>query len=55
MQTIDFREEQRRQNYLEWLYTASGRTNGLYTGLYTEHVQRLIQADMKAVLGEEAA
>ena len=41
--------EQRRQDYLEWLYRRSGRTSGLYTGLYQERQRELLLADMAAV------
>ena len=41
--------EQRRQDYLEWLYHRSGRTNGLYTGLFQGRLQELLLADMAAV------
>lgn len=48
--TIDHRLEQRRQTYLEHLYATSGRTNGLYTGLFQQRQQQLIDADMEAAL-----
>lgn len=43
--------QNRRQDYLEWLYARSGRTSQLYTGLLAERVQQLIAADMDASLG----
>lgn len=42
--------ENQRQRYLEWLYAQSGRTNGLYTGLYQNRKQELIDQDMEHVL-----
>ena len=29
--------EQLKSDYLDYLYAQSGRTNGLYTGLWAEH------------------
>lgn len=43
--------EQRRQEYLEWLYQRSRRTNGLYSGLYQERMKQLINKDMDETLG----
>lgn len=43
--------QNRRQDYLEWLYARSGRISQLYTGLLAERVQQLIAADMDASLG----
>lgn len=43
--------EQRRQDYLEWLYLASGRNNGLYTGLVQQRKQELMKKDMDQALG----
>lgn len=48
--TIDHRVEQRRQNYLDYLYTRSGRTNGLYTGLFQQRLRELVEQDMEAAL-----
>lgn len=31
--------QQERQNFLDWLYDQSGRTNALYTGLYDEYIK----------------
>ena len=39
------REQQARADYLQNLYRASGRTNGLYTGLYQERIKQLIAID----------
>jgi hypothetical protein len=39
--------EQRRQEYLEWLYQQSGRTCSTYTGLYQERLKELVESDMK--------
>lgn len=44
------KQDQRRQDYLEHLYAQSGRTNGLYTGLYQQRIRELVQQDMDAVL-----
>lgn len=48
--TIDHRTEQRRQTYLEHLYASSGRTNGLYTGLFQQRQRQLVEQDMEATL-----
>lgn len=42
--------EARRQAYLDALYERSGRTNGLYTGLYQRRLQELTEADMTRLL-----
>lgn len=44
---IDPKLEQRRQDYLEWLYQRSGRTCSTYTGLYQERLKELIERDMQ--------
>lgn len=46
-------EDQRRQDYLEWLYQRSGRTCSTYTGLYQERIAELVIADMQEALGGE--
>ena len=38
--------EQRRQDYLEWLYQRAGRNDQLYTGLYQQRQQELLAIDM---------
>jgi hypothetical protein len=43
----DTKIEQRRQDYLEWLYQQSGRTCSTYTGLLQERLTELVEADMK--------
>ena len=48
--TIDSLHEQRRQTYLEHLYAQSGRTNGLYTGLFQQRQRQLVKQDMEAAL-----
>lgn len=48
--TLGPRLDQRRQDYLEHLYTASGRTNGLYTGLFQQRLAQLVEQDMEAAL-----
>lgn len=47
---IDPVVEQRRQDYIEALYQASGRTNGLYTGLMLERIKALVDLDMALTL-----
>ena len=39
------REQQARADYLRNLYLSSGRTNGLYTGLYQERIAELVAID----------
>jgi len=43
---IDPVVEQRRADYMEFLYKLSGRTNGVYTGLMEERRRYLIERDM---------
>lgn len=43
--------EQRRQDYLDWLYLRSRRTNGLYSGLVKERIKQLVQKDMDDAIG----
>lgn len=43
----DPKTEQRRQEYLEWLYQQSGRTCSTYTGLYQERLKQLVERDMQ--------
>ena len=38
-------EQQARADYMEAMYEYSGRTNGLYTGLYAERIQQLVTID----------
>ena len=33
--------EQLKSDFLEYLYAKSGRTNGLYTGLWAEHCRTM--------------
>lgn len=47
---IDPTTENSRQAYLDALYVRSGRTNGLYTGLYQLRLEELIEADKKHLL-----
>lgn len=42
---MNFQEQQARADYMDALYEDSGRTNGLYTGLYAERMQQLIMID----------
>jgi hypothetical protein len=44
---IDHQIEQRRQDYLDWLYEQSGRTCSTYTGLYQERIALLVERDMQ--------
>lgn len=39
------REQQARADYLRHLYLSSGRTNGLYTGLYQQRLAELVAID----------
>jgi hypothetical protein len=50
---INHKTEQRRDDYLQWLYEQSGRTCCTYTGLYQQRIADLIQRDMAEVLGDE--
>jgi hypothetical protein len=50
---IDHKIEQRRDDYMQWLYEQSGRTCGTYTGLYQERIDKLIKRDMAEALGDE--
>lgn len=43
--------EQRKADYIEFLYKKSGRTNGLYTNLFTDRVKELVELDKSAALG----
>lgn len=43
--------EQRKADYMEWLYTESGRKCGTYTGLLEERKAQLIEADMECFPG----
>ena len=45
--------EQRRADYMEWLYEQSGRTNCIYTGLFEERRRYLIERDMREALDLE--
>lgn len=47
---IDPLTENSRQAYLDALYLLSGRTDGLYTGLYQRRSEELIEADKKQLL-----
>ena len=46
--------ESRRQAYIERLYARSGRSCSTYSGLLQEHIQFLLEDDMKRLLVEEA-
>ena len=50
---INHKTEQRRDDYLQWLYQQSGRTCNTYTGLHQERIADLIQRDMAEALGDE--
>lgn len=43
-------KQQARADYIEALYQASGRTNGLYTGLYQARIDQLVLIDKAEVL-----
>lgn len=47
--------EQRRADYMEWLYGQSGRTNCIYTGLFEERKRFLVERDMLETVGSEVA
>lgn len=49
--TVCHIKEQRRQQYLEWLYERSNRKTSLYTGLYQDRIKELVQQDMDTTLG----
>ena len=42
---MNVQEQQARADYMNALYEDSGRTNGLFTGLYAERMQRLMMID----------
>jgi hypothetical protein len=42
---LDPHEQQARADYIHRLYINSGRTNGLYTGLYQERIRYLVAID----------
>ena len=42
---MNVQEQQARADYMDALYEDSGRTNGLYTGLYSERMQQLMTID----------
>ena len=42
---MNVQEQQARADYREALYEDSGRTNGLFTGLYAERMQQLMTID----------
>ena len=48
---IDPTLEQRKADYMEYLYEWSGRTNGLYTGLLQERKRFLVDRDMLETVG----
>ena len=52
---IDPVVEQRRAEYIEFLYELSGRTNCLYTGLMEERKRFLVERDMLETVGPEGA
>jgi hypothetical protein len=51
---INHQIEQRRQDYLDWLYEQSGRTCGTYTGLYQERLAWLVERDMQQAAASTA-
>ena len=50
---IDFKEEARRQRYIESLYAKSGRNNGLYSGLHLARIDELLEMDRQRLEAEE--
>jgi hypothetical protein len=50
----DPQTEQRRQDYLDWLYEQSGRTCSTYTGLYQERIAWLVEQDMQQAAANAA-
>ena len=42
---MNVQEQQARADYMDALYEDSGRTDGLYTGLYAERIQQLVAID----------
>jgi len=42
---MNVQEQQARADYMNALYEDSGRTNGLFTGLYAERMQQLMMID----------
>lgn len=50
----DPQTEQRRQDYLDWLYEQSGRTCSTYTGLYQERIEWLVERDMQQAAANAA-
>jgi hypothetical protein len=50
---INHKTEQRRDDYLQWLYEQSGRTCCTYTGLYQQRIADLIRRDMAEAFGDE--
>jgi hypothetical protein len=50
---INHKIEQRRDDYLQWLYQQSGRTCSTYTGLYQERLKELVNQDMRKALDDE--
>ena len=48
-------KDQETQAFIELLYERSGRTNGLYTGLYQEWSKRILRKMRKAELDLDSA
>jgi hypothetical protein len=44
--------EQRRDDYMQWLYQQSGRKCSTFTGLYQQRIAELIERDMKEALDD---
>lgn len=45
--------ETRRQLYIERLYERAARSCGTYSGLFQEHIQKLLQEDMDRALADQ--
>lgn len=44
--------EQRRDDYMQWLYAKSGRKCSTFTGLYQQRIAELIERDMREALDD---
>ncbi len=56
---MSHQSQNRRQQYLDWLYRQDGRfaknhpMHGLYTGLFQDRLRDLLRYDMKVAIGDE--
>ena len=44
--------EQRRDDYMQWLYQQSGRKCNTFTGLFQQRIKELIERDMREALDD---